>query len=156
MASVVALLLILLPSVSAMLWVLETGFPGGIGNEIPDGVVGPLVRGVVVGSIVYSAVFAALGTIIKYPMIVGLGYGFAFEVLLANLPGKSQGLSIQYHLRCYVIDGGSEAWREVAQLSESAALESGAEAFSTLMWTLAIALALGSYFVSRRQYVLPS
>jgi hypothetical protein len=46
-------------------------------------------------------------------MIAGLGYTFAIEGFLANLPGKNQALTIQYYLRSLIAAHGSAAWANV-------------------------------------------
>jgi ABC-2 type transport system permease protein len=117
----------------------------------------PTVLGVtLLGGIVYCALFAALGTFLKHPMIVGLGYTFAMEGLLANLPGESQGLAIQHHLRTALVGFGGEAWAEVGRGSALVRYGPAPEAVSTLLVTLAVSLVLGCLIIRRKQYVLAS
>lgn len=120
----------------------------------PAGIVAPLALMAMAGGAVYSAVFAAAGTFLKRPMIVGLGYTFVIEGVLANVPGKSQGLAILYHLRSYVAQG-SELWREVYE-GKMVELEPRGDSLVTLAIVLVSALAIGSLVVSRRQYILTS
>jgi hypothetical protein len=108
----------------------------------------------VLGGAVYSAVFAAGGTFLKRPMIVGLAYTFVIEVVLANVPGKSQGLALLYHLRSYVAQA-SELWAEVYE-ETMIELEPQSDSLTTLLTVLVVALLLGSVVVSRKQYVLTS
>ncbi len=106
----------------------------------------------VLGGAVYSALFAVIGVFLKRPMIVGLAYTFVIEGVLSNIPGKSQGLAVVYHLRSYVASA-SELWNMVGEES-SIVLEPQADSIGWLLRTLALALVLGSLLVSRRQYVL--
>lgn len=145
--------------------VLALGFWGlGLAVELtaheadyvnPEGLVATFAVAAVLGGLVYSAVFAALGTILKHPMIVGLGYAFAIEGFLANLPGKSQGLTVQHHIRSYVFPSAPEIFAELDNVNPEA-MGAPADAVQTLVTLLALALALGSFVVSRRQYVLTS
>lgn len=153
LATLVVLVAILVPSTAAMLAIVHWGLPAGMASPLPAGTALPLLGVVVLGSAVYSAVFAALGTFVKYPMVVGLGYVFAIEVFLSNLPTNSQSLTLKYHLRCVVLDYGSDAWRRVYWFRDQV-YDPGADALVTLAWTAAVALAIGAIVVSRRQYVL--
>jgi hypothetical protein len=102
---------------------------------------------------VYSALFAALGTFNRHPMIVGLGYAFAIEGFLANLPGSSQSLTVQFYLRSLLVNENPELWKLVAeaQLQEP---DPTRTALLTLAAILVGSLALGSLVISRRQFVL--
>lgn len=137
------------------LWFLDLGIPMGPGIPVPEGVPLSLFLVVLLGAAVYSAVFAAAGTFLKHPMIVGLGYVFAIEGFLANLPGDSQGLTLQYYLRSFAVAYGPEAWRQM-EAFEGLQFDPGPEALRTLGLTLAVALGVGFRVVSRRQYVLPA
>ena len=64
---------------------------------------GAILAGALLGATVYATVFAALGAWFRHPMMVGLGYAFAMELLLANLPGTTMELAIQYHLRAFLL-----------------------------------------------------
>ena len=145
------LLTVLLGGGALLLYLVVEHFGEAAPGEIPiDGVVRPLVIASVLGGIVYSALFAAAGTFLKRPMIVGLGYTFVIEGFLANLPGKTQSLTIQYYLRSLVLDGGHEIWTEV---SENMVGNAGNSLLSLGLILLA-SLVLGSWIVSRRQYLL--
>jgi len=123
-------------------------------KDFPEGIAAPLIQMAMLGGAVYSAVFAAAGTFLKRPMIVGLGYTFVIEVVLANVPGKSQGLALLYHLRSFVAHG-STLWAQVYE-ENLVELEPRAESLTTLWVVLVLALVIGSVVVSRKQYVLTS
>jgi hypothetical protein len=109
---------------------------------------------VVTGGAVYGAIYAAIGAWLKWPVIVGLGYTAAFEVFLANFPGRSQSLSVQYYLKSWLFGGDVTRMGPVDFLSTP--LLPPAEAIRTLALIGIVALALGSWILSKRQFLLPS
>lgn len=126
----------------------------GGGEPLSPGIAGPLLRAYVLGAAAYTAIFAALGTLTRHPMIVGVAYVFTIEGFLANLPGQNAGLTVQYWLRNLVLASGSEtAWRG-AEFA-GGGVEAG-EALVRLALILAVTLVAGSWIVSRREYVLPA
>src|SRR5690349_13685025 len=78
-----------------------------------DGVVLPFLVAVALGALTYTSIFSALGVFTKHPMIAGLAYTFAIEAFLANLPGSSQALTVQYYLRSWVAAHGAPSWAKV-------------------------------------------
>ena len=110
---------------------------------------------VILGAATYSALFAGLGALIKHPIIVGLAYVFCFEFLLVNapIPGSSQHLSLQFHLRSFIVNSGAEAWQEVAVFKNNAFIERG-DAFAVHAVVLLLSLIGGSLLISRRQFEL--
>lgn len=154
-ATLVVIVAILLPSAALTLLILDKGLPFGMPAPVPGEVARPLLLAVCLGSAVYSGVFAAIGTFLKHPMIVGLGYVFAVEVFLTNLPGSSQELTLQFYLRSYVASLSPEHWLDVTNFAGTE-LEPGGEALRTLLWTLGLSLVGGSAIVTRKQYVLSS
>lgn len=117
------------------------------------GIGGPLLRSVLVGGAVYSGVFAAIGVFVRHPMIAGLGYTFAIEGFLANLPGKNQALTIQYYLRSLIAAQGSPAWANVEGFA-STRFETAGASIATLAVLLAGVLILGCWRIARREYVV--
>jgi ABC-2 type transport system permease protein len=118
------------------------------------GVAGPLLRAFVLGAAAYTAIFAALGTLTRHPMIVGAAYAFAIEGFLANLPGQNAGLTVQHWLRNLVLASGSpSAWSGQEFVGGGGG---AAQALTRLALILGVTLVAGSMIVSRRQYVLPA
>lgn len=113
----------------------------------------PVIVGTVAGTLAYSALFACLGVFLAHPMIVGIGYVFAIEVLIAFLPGKTRELAIQHHVQSFVHGSGSELWGKVNE-GVVKAFEPGQEALITLAIAATAAVVFGAWAVSRRQYVL--
>ena len=123
------------------------------GPAVGSGIVIPLLEAAVLGGAVYSAIFAADGVFFRHPMIVGLGYAFAIEGFLANLPGRNQALTVQFYLRSFVGTTGSETWREVEGFALSR-FDSAASAVVTLAVVLVLFLAAASWRITRREFVL--
>lgn len=113
----------------------------------------PLYQAALAGAVVYSALFATAGVFFRHSILVGLGYAFAVEGFLANLPGQSQALTIQYYLRSWVLDRGSAAWREVEGFGLTK-YETATAAITTLACVLALSLALGAWRLARREFLL--
>jgi ABC-type transport system involved in multi-copper enzyme maturation permease subunit len=123
-------------------------------EPVSPGVAGPLLRAYVLGAAAYTAIFAALGTWTRHPMIVGAAYTFAIEGFLANLPGQNASLTVQHWLRSFVLASGSETAFGAAEFVGGDA--SAAQALTRLLVILGVTLVAGSLIVSRRQYVLPA
>lgn len=167
LASATVLSAILAASTLATLWILRSGFADYVPSQdeletlaredtrMGGGVAAPLLFTVLLGGLAYSALFAAIGTRMRHPMILGLGYTFAIEGFVANLPGNSQTLTIQHYLRSLVAAYGAPQWREL-EAFENAVFQSGPEALLTLGAIITVSLCGGSWLISRRQYVLPA
>lgn len=108
---------------------------------------------------IYSLLAAGLGVFLKRPMIVGLGYAFAVEGLLANLPLSSQKLSLQYYLRGVLADLREPPhpgfWSELPMFQMTTFL-SPAESGMRLGVLIAVALVLCTWWITRRQFLLSS
>lgn len=128
------------------------------GDAVTLALGGRFVWASVAGGLVYSLVFAVLGIFLRRPMIVGLGYAFAFEGVLANAPGGSQSLALQYYLRSIALDPALDVWREIGGFVAMglSTLESPWEATRALSIVALVALLVGGFAISRRQYVLTS
>ncbi len=121
---------------------------------LPEGFGRTFVFVVVTGGAVYAAIYAAIGAWLKWPVIVGLGYTFAFEFLLANIPGKTQSLAVQYYLKSWLFGGDASLGSRADFLTTE--LLPPSEAIRSLVLIGVAALALGSWILSRRQFLLPS
>lgn len=154
-ASLVVLCAILIAMNTLMIGVFSTGLPAGRAVPVPDGLWASLSLTLVVGATVYSGLFASIGTFVKFPMIVGLGYVFAIEELLGTLPGRSQVLSMQFHLRSFTLETSPEVWERTANIVfREAGGPPGEGGLRTLLIVLVVALLIGVRIVSRKQYVL--
>jgi len=124
-------------------------------RTLDEGIALPLLQAVLLGSLVYSALFSAAGALFKHPMIVGVAYAFVIEGFLANLPGKNQALTVQYYLRSWIVAHGSDAWNRVEGFAGSG-FDTPGGAVRTLVLIWLGALAFGAWRVSRREFVLTS
>jgi hypothetical protein len=123
------------------------------GGELPEGLFPGLLAIALLGATTYSALFAAIGTFNRYPMIVGLGYCFAIEGFLANLPGTNQAWTIQYYLRSFLMSRHPQLWSLIDEI-QMRKFDDAREAVITLVVVLLLALAGGSLVLRRKQYVL--
>lgn len=151
LATLVLVWVVLLGSAASMLLLASRASTASA--PMDASVVRPLLEAVLLGGAVYSALFAVAGVFLRHPMIAGIAYAFAVEGFLANLPGKNQALTIQYHLRSWIASRGSGPWQDVEGFAD-AAFETGPTALATLACVLVVALALGAVGISRREYVL--
>jgi len=54
---------------------------------------------IVLGAFVYTAIFAAMGTGLKRPMLAALLFAFGWETMTGNIPARIQQLTVVFHLR---------------------------------------------------------
>lgn len=127
----------------------------GKGGAIDAHFATTLYTAAILGVVAYAALFAALGAFFKHPMILGVGYAFAIEGFLANLPGKNQALTVQYYLRSLIAEDAAPAWRKVEGFS-STAFASVERAHMVLALIVVLALVLGAWRLARRQFELTS
>ncbi|MEW6074409.1 MAG: ABC transporter permease subunit [Planctomycetota bacterium] len=155
LALVLVVTLLLAASAWAVFAIFDRIVPAGAARQ-PAEVRERLVRVIVLGGVVYSAVFAAAGAFLKRPIIVGLGYTFAVEGFLANLPGGNQSLTIQYYLKSCLLAGDPELSRRLMSAREAIDLVSPGEGLRTILGIVLAALVLGAVAITRREYVLPA
>jgi ABC-type transport system involved in multi-copper enzyme maturation permease subunit len=123
------------------------------GPPVDRGIGASLLAATLLGGAVYSGLFAAAGVFFRHPMIVGLGYAFAVEGFLANLPGRNQALTIQYYLRSILAATGSPSWRDVEGFASSR-FETAGRSITTLSMLLLVVLVLACWRISRKEFVL--
>ena len=114
-----------------------------------------LVSATLVAGVLYSLGAAVIGIIFKRGQVIALGYAFAFEVMLANIPGSAQKLSLQYYLRSLFVGGDSAEWSALEIFQSTEFLEPAASA-ERLLITAVLLLAVGCFTVTRKQFVLSS
>ena len=155
LACVVWLELLLFVSMAGSLLALGwKPFDPEAGN-VPPELASAMIAAAMAGGVIYSTLFAALGTRIKHPMIVGLIYTFAIELFLSNLPGKTQTLTVQFYLKSIAKSLAPDAWGRMPMFRGDH-FDTLPEALTTLAILLTVSLALGSWILSRRQYVMSS
>jgi len=121
--------------------------------DLPADFAGLLILAASLGAAFYTMITAGLSIFYKRPMILGLAYAFAVEGLLANLPGSTQALSVQYHLRSLLVNMENPAWVRVFDNAEF--LEPG-QALLRLSIFAIVLLGGCSWAVARKQFVLTS
>ncbi len=149
----IALILVLILGLATWLFLLAAERARGDGPPVDAQIARALLFAVLAGAVTYSALAAALGAFVRHPILIGLGYAFAVEGFLANLPGRNQSLTVQHHLRSLMAAQGSPLWAKVEGFA-SASYESGGTALVVLACIALGALALGSWRLARREFVL--
>ena len=124
------------------------------GEALPEGLGTHYVWATVLGGAVYTLMFAVLGVFLRNPMVVGLGYVFAIEGLLANLPGSTGSLSVQYFLRSILAGIDLPIWKSLEGMNVE--YVSTTEATVRMGILIGVALVVGTWGISRKQYVLTS
>lgn len=122
---------------------------------ITNGAKLPLLAATCAGTTIYTVLYAVLGVHVRNAMIVGLGYSFAIEGFLSQLPGRNQLLTIQHHLRSLIAGTGDDSWQRIDGFGTTS-WEPAGTAVSVLVAVGAAALLLGGWRLKRREYELPS
>ena len=120
-----------------------------------DGVSIPILGAAVLGSLVYTALFACVSVFTRHPMIVGLVYTFAIESFLSNLPGANQSLTLQYWLRSWIADDGHPIWRRIEGFA-GATYADGPEAALRVLMIAVLLLGIGAWRIRRKEFVFTS
>ncbi|MEM9380890.1 MAG: ABC transporter permease subunit [Planctomycetota bacterium] len=149
LATVVVILTLLIASAMG-LYVIALSAPPAMPLE--DAL--PLVQAAVVGGVVYSLGASVVGVLFKRGLVVALGYTFVIEILVANLPGSTRTLTVQYHLRSIFVDPTSEIAKELPSVMGK--FLTPGEALSRMAIVLAVLVLFGSWRVARKQFVLSS
>lgn len=133
----------------------------GLRGRAPDleaGVAQQLVLAVVLGGGLYSLLTGGLGVFVRKPMVVGLFYLIPMEAFLANVPGSTQALTVQYYLRGIFTRLGErdvEFLREADMITGTEFLPPGQSA-ARLVVLMLVAVCVCAWGIRRRQYVLTS
>jgi ABC-type transport system involved in multi-copper enzyme maturation permease subunit len=146
-------LLLLLTASAVYLLLLASERARGRGDAIDAHFARSLFEAAFWGVAVYSALFAALGTFFKHPMIIGVAYAFAVEGFLSNLPGKNQALTVQYYMRSLIAEDAAAAWRRVEGF-DSTTFATSDRALTILAVLVVLCVGLGAWRLSRRQFEL--
>jgi hypothetical protein len=134
---------------------LQAGAAGGE-LALPAGMADAMRNACLVGALVYTTLFAVAGAVVKHPMIAGIGYTFVIEGFVGFLPGQNASITVQYYLKSWVAGLSADFAARMGELVGHQELCPPGEALRTLWTVLAVAVILGVWVVSRKQYVLPS
>ncbi len=150
LASLVCMLVLIAISATAMAYFASTR-DGAPTEESAN----QLIVAALVGTTIYSLGAAVIGVISKRGLVIALGYAFAIEILLANLPGSSQRMTVQYYLRSVFLEGEQGTFGP-ADVIRPEDLTDSASALIRMGVIGVILLLLGMRLVTRRQFVLSS
>ncbi len=151
----IAVVLTAILLIGVALFLLAASRARGEGPPLVAGIARPLLGAALIGGAVYAALAAALGAFVKNPMVVGLGYAFAIEGFLANLPGRNQLLTVQHHLRSWIAASAEPTW-SLAEGFQASGFLDGDTALVVLASITIGALVLGSWRLTRREFVMAS
>ena len=117
----------------------------------------------VAATLTLGAVYYTLGALFKHGLVIGLVYTFVFETLLTSVPGTMQKLSVMYHVRSlhhHMTEGSlpkikppssrNMLMAQIEQLQDAPAHETAL----ILLGITAVALAIGAWAISRRDWAL--
>lgn len=153
LSSVTWLVVVLLAATGALLAVAAQA--SGEGEALSTTAVWRIEIAVGASALVYLAIFTCLGAFFRHPILVGIGYAFVIEGFLANLPGRTQVVTVQYHVRSLIAESTLLEMRRVDEI-EFLRTESSATAALVLAGIALGALLLGSWRVARREFELTS
>lgn len=127
-------------------------------RDLPDGLASGLVVASAVAALMYTLISAGLGVFFRRAMILSLAYTFAIEGFLANIPGSTQKLSVQFYLRSLLTnahDVSDSLLSKIPILAETT-LYTGSEALTRLGAAYLVFLLIGAMGIRRRQYMMTS
>jgi ABC-type transport system involved in multi-copper enzyme maturation permease subunit len=152
LAYLASTVLIVLPSVMLVYFLVVPIGGQGIAGSFPT-----LLRDLVLlatGLAVYGALFAAVGAWIKRPVLFGLFFAFGWENFAMALPGYLKRFTVAFYTQSLVPHAmPSDNLMSVLQSVFKDSV-SGWQSAITLAGLLAVALALATRAVERREYVL--
>ena len=127
-------------------------------RDLPDDLAVGLLTAATVAAVMYTLISAGLGVFFRRAMILSLAYTFAVEGFLANIPGSTQKLSVQFYLRSLLSDSqGMEAsiFSKLPMLADATAYTSS-EALARLAVVYLACLLIATFGIRKRQYLMTS
>lgn len=147
---------VLVPLFALSAWATAIASAQREGPTYPDAVRG-MIAAAAAGALVYALIGAVLGVLFRRALVASLAYAFAIEGLIANVPGSTARLAVQFWLRSLAIDPEVAPWSRLRALRtmhiELATRDAAVERLALIALLL---LLLGVVLVRRRQYVLTS
>ena len=126
-------------------------------RELPEGIAVRFPVAAALAGALYSLLAAGLGVFFKRSMIIGLGYAFAVETLLSNIPTSIQKMSLQYYLRGVMADLDKPPhpgfWSQLPMYAKTEFL-SPAESATRLAVVLLLGLVVSTWALTRKQFIL--
>lgn len=112
---------------------------------------------IVFGALVYTAIFAALGTALRKPMLLAILYAFGWESISGNAPLRLQLMTVVFHLRNLIHNpaAGSENMPNLLQELKRALLNETPppswQSLAALLAVVAVSVAAGVWFLRRKE-----
>jgi hypothetical protein len=112
---------------------------------------------VVLGAVVYTAIFAAMGTGLKRPVFVALLFTVVWEMMVGNIPARLQEATVVFHLRNLIRNteaGTRSVPNLLLELMRRLHDEPPPAQWESLLWllaTMAVAALLGIWLLRRKE-----
>lgn len=108
----------------------------------------------VLGAMTYAGLFLVFGAAFRHGTVVSLAYWFFLEVLIGNLPGIINRLSLVFYVRCLIYEAGRRY--QIRPLGEEAQIQfhpiPGPTAALTLLTILGVLFVIGLATFTRKEY----
>ncbi|UCE01986.1 MAG: ABC transporter permease subunit [Candidatus Latescibacterota bacterium] len=130
-------------AVSSLVLLGADGFDG-VGELLPN--LPAYVFSLCLGSLAYCALFALLGLVARYAVVIGFAI-FLVDSFIAFLPGLIRNLSVRYHLVSVAPDAA------LPGIFQALSVPSGVEAFFSLSIGTLLLLAVAMTLFANRNYV---
>lgn len=154
LAAALPIVVLLCLSGLSVVQLLRGAEPAKDAEPWPAGFLARFLVTAMLGGLVYSGLFAALGALVKRPMLLGLGYTFVYEGFLGNLPGSNQKGTVIYYLRSFLLEPHPSLFGDLSEeLFQTPPMQPGA-AVVRLALILVVVLALAAWRFTKREYVL--
>jgi len=126
-------------------------------SPLPEGIVQRFVLAAALGGVFYTTLAAWLSTTMRRPIIFGLGYAFVWEMVVGNLPGSTQRMSMQFYLRSIFFGDDVDTFsHRIPSTMIPVEYLTPSDAVLRLSIAIFVMLCLGAYTVRRKQYLLSS
>lgn len=155
LAAVLCAILLLAPPVILM-YLLHVGFAGFgfLLEQLPILLV--MLGNVVLGSLIYGALFLLLSLVMRHAVIVGLVFVAIWEVFISVFPSKAALATVSFHLSAILwrqAGEGGELAQRMKSFEESKLLPSALQSTLGLLAMSAVLLGLACWVFRSREYV---
>jgi len=135
-------------------WLTGLSGPGDGSFVLPDDFPERLTLTLLIGGVIYSALFAAAGAFLKRPVLMGLAYTVVFEGLAANAPLGTQKIALQYYLKSFLLGDDPELLDVLGRTLLRVELQEPAQALQVLLVVLGVVVVAASWRMSGKQFLL--